>query len=39
MAMLLCKNGHGWSGLDFDDVEDVPGACQLQLSKGGKSYR
>lgn len=29
MVMLLCKNGYGWFGVDFDDVEDVLGVCQL----------
>lgn len=38
--MLSCKNGEGWTIVDFDKVKDldVPGACRLQLFTGGKSY-
>lgn len=38
VALLSCKNGEGWTIVDFDKVKDVPGACRLQLFTGGKSY-
>eukprot|EP00105_Crassostrea_gigas_P044362 XP_019928510.1 PREDICTED: uncharacterized protein LOC109620444 [Crassostrea gigas] len=38
VALLSCKNGEGWTIVDFDNVKDVTGACRLQLFTGGKSY-